>query len=61
MKTFSEDDQRYWSGLYGVDVLVVGTVSPFVGRGVDEPRDVKDVAVAEDGGNEIGVPKGFSP
>lgn len=43
------------------DVLVIGSVSIHVGSTVDQPGDIERDGIAEDGGQEVGIPQTLSP
>lgn len=47
--------------LHRVDVLVVRLVAPHVGSAVDQPGGVQAQGVAQDGGQEVGIPQALPP
>lgn len=42
-------------------MFVIGSVSVHVGSTVDQPGAIEGDGIAEDGGQEIGIPQTFSP
>lgn len=61
VESFTNSSESNEAVFSGIDVLVVGFVPIHVRSAVDKPRNVERDGVAQDGGQEVGVPQALSP